>query len=132
MHPIYSAYLYFCSLYKSLLLMEENKICKCCCSESGGEGGFCPSDVRWSRQSNQSLCTLVNTFRMILEKDTNSLRIPSSPAEPTRTSWTRKPVEVITECETGRDCLTPSSPNKMSAKSILHRTNNRIAVTACR
>lgn len=71
--------------------MEEKKICKCCCSESGGgEGGLCPSDVRWRRESNQSLCSLVNTFRTIFEKDTNSLRIPSSPAELTQTRWIRK------------------------------------------
>lgn len=62
MHLIHSAYLYFCNLYKTLLLFEENEICKCCCCESGRR--FCLSEVRWRRecQTNQSLCILVNTF----------------------------------------------------------------------
>ncbi len=48
-------------------------------------------DGEGSRQSNQSLRILVTTFRMILEKDTNPSRVPSTPpAELPRTSWTRK------------------------------------------
>lgn len=53
--------------------MEENKICKCCCSESRGGwlGGLvCVMlDGKGSRQSNQSIFILANTFRTIHEKD---------------------------------------------------------------
>lgn len=104
--------------------MEENKICKCCCSESGG-GRFVHLmlDGEGSRQSNQSLRILVNTFRTILEKDTDSSRNPII----TPQNWLRQGGRENGETSgggyrtwNGQDCLAASvphaSPNKMSAK----------------
>lgn len=48
--------------------MEENKYANSSALSRVGGGG-CPSGVRWRKESNQSLGILVNTFRVILEKD---------------------------------------------------------------
>lgn len=106
--------------------MEENKICKCCSSESRGGGGVgvvcLMLDGNGSRQSNQSLCILANTLRTIHEKD----KLFENPVIPCRSDSDKvdwklgRPMLVVTECAT-MAALPPSLnatlqvPNKMSA-----------------
>lgn len=74
--------------------MDENKICKCCCSESGR---FCPSDVRWRK-----VVRLINPFVFwseLLMRKTQLLKNPQSPLATeltqNRVDWkTGRPVEV--------------------------------------
>lgn len=123
MHPIYSAYSYFLNLYKSPLLMEENKICKCCCSESRGGwvgGPVCLMlDGKGGRQSNQSVCILANTFRTIHKKDKlfENLVIPCW-CDSDKVDW--KPMELLTNVQLWQHLppdlkATLQVPNKMSA-----------------
>lgn len=72
--------------------MEENKICRYCCSESGGGGG---GFIRLmldgeGSQTNQSLRILVKALRTILGIRHDSSRTLRSLAELTQTRWTIK------------------------------------------
>lgn len=96
MHPIYSAYLYFCILYKSplFLLMEDNNICKYCCSESGF--GWWEGGVMLDREGSQTV-RLISPFvfwsthsERFLRKDTNSSRIQHGGLEQRPVRWLLK------------------------------------------
>lgn len=71
--------------------MEGNKICKCCCYEGGWGWGGCRmlDGEKKGRQTNQSLRILVNTFRVILVKDTTQ-ESHDHPQNWQRRWWNRK------------------------------------------
>ena len=66
-------------------------------------------------QTNQLLPVHANTFRKILEKDTELCR---RPAELTQTRWTRKQVELVTQHETGRGASPASAPHASPPQNV--------------
>lgn len=65
--------------------MDENKICKCCCSESGR---FCPSDVRWRK-----VVRLINPFVFWSELFMRKMQLLKNPQSPSRTELTQNRVD---------------------------------------